>query len=135
MRHRRHTFDSLLIQAGASLAYVRDQMGHSSIQVTIDIYGHLIPWENVSFVEKLNGVTCPQDSRKKGSGVNQTGLSECFRMNGWEAGIRTMIRRSRIYYRLLIPKGINNLVRQIAAESGKIRNAAARKTDSQGSPP
>jgi integrase len=29
----RHTYGSLLIQAGASLAYVRDQMGHSSIQV------------------------------------------------------------------------------------------------------
>jgi len=39
----RHTFGSLLIQTGASLAYVRDQMGHSSIQVTVDIYGHLIP--------------------------------------------------------------------------------------------
>src|SRR5262249_11186955 len=37
----RRTFGSLLIQADASLAYVRDQMGHSSIQVTVDIYGHL----------------------------------------------------------------------------------------------
>jgi integrase len=33
----RHTFGSLLIQTGASLAYVREQMGHSSIQVTVDI--------------------------------------------------------------------------------------------------
>src|SRR5947207_4007287 len=33
----RHSYGSLLIQAGASLAYVRDQMGHSSIQVTVDI--------------------------------------------------------------------------------------------------
>jgi len=37
------TFGSLLIQGGASLAYVKEQMGHSSIQVTVDIYGHLIP--------------------------------------------------------------------------------------------
>jgi integrase len=43
----RHTFGSLLIQAGASLAYVRDQMEHSSIQVTVDIYGHLIPGANM----------------------------------------------------------------------------------------
>ena len=33
----RHTFGSLLIQTGVSLAYVRDQMGHSSIQVTVDV--------------------------------------------------------------------------------------------------
>jgi hypothetical protein len=42
--------------------------------------------------------------------------------------LRTLICRSRVCYRLLIPKEINNLVRQIAAESGKIRNAAARKS-------
>jgi len=57
----RHTFGSLLIQAGASLAYVRDQMGHSSIQVTVDI-GHLIPGANVAFVDRLDGVTSPQQS-------------------------------------------------------------------------
>ena len=61
----RHTFGSLLIQTGASLAYVRDQMGHSSIQVTVDIYGHLIPGSNISFVDKLDGLTCPQQSAIK----------------------------------------------------------------------
>jgi integrase len=30
----RYTFASLLIQDGASLAYVRDQLGHSSIAIT-----------------------------------------------------------------------------------------------------
>jgi integrase len=50
----RHTFGSLLIQSGASLVYVKEQMGHSSIQVTIDTYGHLIPGANVSFVDKLD---------------------------------------------------------------------------------
>jgi len=39
----RHTFGSLLLQNGASIVYVKEQMGHSSIQVTVDIYGHLIP--------------------------------------------------------------------------------------------
>jgi integrase len=42
----RHTFASLLIQHGESLAYVRDQLGHRSIQVTVDIYGHLVPGGN-----------------------------------------------------------------------------------------
>jgi integrase len=50
----RHTFGSLLIQAGASLTYVKEQMGHSSIQVTVDTYGHLLPGANVSFVDKLD---------------------------------------------------------------------------------
>jgi integrase len=50
----RHSFGSLLIQSGASIVYVKEQMGHSSIQVTVDIYGHLIPGANVSFVDRLD---------------------------------------------------------------------------------
>ena len=49
----RHTFGSLLLQNGASIVYVKEQMGHSSIQVTVDIYGHLIPGANVHFVDRL----------------------------------------------------------------------------------
>ena len=50
----RHTFASLLLQQGESLAYVKDQMGHSSIQVTVDIYGHLVPGGNRAAVDKLD---------------------------------------------------------------------------------
>jgi integrase len=53
----RHTFGSLLIQNGASIVYVKEQMGHSSIQVTVDIYGHLIPGANVSFVDRLDNAS------------------------------------------------------------------------------
>jgi hypothetical protein len=60
----RHTFDSLLIQAGVSSAYVQKQMGHRSIQVTIDVYGHLIPGENVAWIDTL-------DSTPKKSGGNR----------------------------------------------------------------
>ena len=50
----RHTFASRLIANGESLAYVRDQMGHSSIQVTVDIYGHLVPGSNKQAVDRLD---------------------------------------------------------------------------------
>ncbi|HEX9264371.1 MAG TPA: tyrosine-type recombinase/integrase, partial [Candidatus Binatia bacterium] len=50
----RHTFASLLIEQGESLAYVRDQMGHSSIQITVDTYGHLVPGGNRAAVDKLD---------------------------------------------------------------------------------
>jgi integrase len=52
----RHTYASLLIQAGESLAYVRDQLGHHSIKVTVDIYGHLAPEGNKQAVDKLDDV-------------------------------------------------------------------------------
>jgi integrase len=53
----RHTFGSLLIQAGVSPAYVQKQMGHRSIQVTIDVYGHLIPGENVAWIDTLDNIS------------------------------------------------------------------------------
>jgi integrase len=39
---------------GESLAYVRDQMGHHSIKVTVDIYGHLVPGANKAAVDRLD---------------------------------------------------------------------------------
>src|SRR5215469_11899697 len=62
----RHTFGSLLLQHGALLTYVKEQMGHSSIQVAVDTYGHLIPGANVSWVDSLDGETVPQQSNSPG---------------------------------------------------------------------
>ncbi len=38
----RHTFGALKIEQGENPYYIQRQMGHSSIQVTFDIYGHLL---------------------------------------------------------------------------------------------
>jgi len=53
----RHSFASLLLQNGESLTYVKEQMGHSSINVTVDIYGHMVPGGNRQAVDKLDDVT------------------------------------------------------------------------------
>jgi integrase len=39
----RHTFASLLIDSGANPKAVQEFMGHSKIQTTFDVYGHLFP--------------------------------------------------------------------------------------------
>ena len=49
----RHSFASLLIQNGASLAYVKEQMGHCSVQVTVDIYGDLVPGGDIKWIDRL----------------------------------------------------------------------------------
>jgi integrase len=51
----RHTFASLLLTDGAPIVYVSEQMGHSSIELTVKRYGHLIPGANRRFVNNLPG--------------------------------------------------------------------------------
>jgi len=41
----RHTFASLLIAQSENIKYISEQMGHGSIQITVDRYGHLFPSE------------------------------------------------------------------------------------------
>ena len=38
----RHTFATLLLNQGESPVYVKDQCGHSSIKITVDVYGKWI---------------------------------------------------------------------------------------------
>jgi len=38
---------------GESLAYVKDQLGHSSISMTVDVYGHLVPGANRAAMDRL----------------------------------------------------------------------------------
>jgi integrase len=51
----RHTYASLLIQSGESLAYVKEQPGHSSIQVTVDVYRPFVS-ANRAAVDKLDAI-------------------------------------------------------------------------------
>ncbi len=56
LRYALPAFASLLIQQGESLAYVQQQLGHSSIQVTVDVYGDLLPGpQSLSYLTPSNG--------------------------------------------------------------------------------
>ena len=43
----------LFITRGESLAYVKDQLGHSSISMTVDTYGNLVPGANRAAMDRL----------------------------------------------------------------------------------
>jgi integrase len=64
----RHTMASLLLSDGASPVYVTEQLGHTSIQMTVDIYGHLIPNSNRKVINGLDrqpSATPPQPVQKQ----------------------------------------------------------------------
>ena len=49
----RHTYASLMLRRGVPIAYVSKQLGHFSIQITVDLYGHFIPGADRHHVEGL----------------------------------------------------------------------------------
>ncbi|MEA3467463.1 MAG: tyrosine-type recombinase/integrase [Thermodesulfobacteriota bacterium] len=52
----RHTYASIMISTGCNLVYIRDQLGHSSIKVTADSYGHLMKNNTGKPVDALDGL-------------------------------------------------------------------------------
>ena len=53
----RHTFASMLIEAGEPLTYVQQQLGHHSPAFTLAAYGHLLPRGDRRAVDRLDDAT------------------------------------------------------------------------------
>ena len=64
----RHTAASLMIRAGADPKLIRTQLGHSTIAITYDVYGHLFPDRLDELSEDLDrlirGAASPRDMRR-----------------------------------------------------------------------
>jgi integrase len=51
------------------LTYIKEQLGHSSIKITVDVYGHLVPGANrqaVNRLPSLGGFQALKQKEKKG---------------------------------------------------------------------
>ena len=59
----RHTYTSLLINAGESIKYVSRQLGHASIQITADLYGHLFKETSLAAMTRL-GQRIPEREKR-----------------------------------------------------------------------
>jgi len=57
----RHTYASLLIAQGAHPKYIQAQLGHASIQTTLDRYGHLMPDVHAAEARKLDRLVFGQN--------------------------------------------------------------------------
>lgn len=50
----RHTFASMMIASGANIKQISHIMGHSSITITLDTYGHLLPGSHQEAADKMD---------------------------------------------------------------------------------
>jgi integrase len=65
----RHSFASLLLQHGESPAYIQRQLGHASIQLTVDTYGKWLPMGNKAAVNRLDDGTGSKVVAKTATGT------------------------------------------------------------------
>jgi integrase len=57
----RHTFASLLIDAGSNPKAIQTFMGHSKIQTAFDTYGHLMPGSHDEVRERMDAYLALRD--------------------------------------------------------------------------
>lgn len=57
-----------MVAVGAHPKYLQAQMGHSSIRVTLDLYGHLFPDANRGVLDALDELTAPSTPHREKRG-------------------------------------------------------------------
>ena len=60
----RHSYASILLADGASPAYVQEQLGHSSIKLTVDTYGRWLRKKAPGAVDRLDEVPAKASGSK-----------------------------------------------------------------------
>jgi len=78
----RQTYATILLMAHLSPVYVKNQLGHSSIKTTVDIYGHWIPGEGRGGLDEALGglVERKQDAKCIFSHIGKTKSCNLLRL-------------------------------------------------------
>jgi integrase len=94
----RHTFASLLLQAGAPITYVSRQLGHKDSAITLRVYAHWLPestaWKGVDWLDDTQASATPAQPDRK-IAVGEHALSPYGAMVS-RVGIEPTTRRLRV---------------------------------------
>jgi integrase len=87
----RHTFASLMIAAGVNPKALQTFMGHASITVTLDQYGHLFPGSEGEAAELLDAFLAESHERARSAAIAASDLGE---VRGKSDPLRSGLERS-----------------------------------------
>lgn len=82
----RHTFASLMIAAGVNPKALQTFMGHSSITVTLDRYGHLFPGSEGEAAVLLDAYLAESHERARSASIDESDLGEVLGKSGPSRG-------------------------------------------------
>ena len=69
LHEARHTFASLMIAAGVNAKALATYMGHASVTITLDRYGHLMPGNEDEAAALLDAYLARESTAKRLAGV------------------------------------------------------------------
>jgi integrase len=72
----RHTFASLMIAAGVNAKALQTYMGHASVSITLDRYGHLMPGSEAEAAELLDSYLAAQREQAEDAARSAEGEPE-----------------------------------------------------------
>ncbi|MGH2868939.1 MAG: tyrosine-type recombinase/integrase, partial [Solirubrobacteraceae bacterium] len=78
----RHTFASLMIAAGVNPKALQTFMGHSSITVTLDRYGHLFPGSEGEAAVLLDTYLAGSHERARSASIDTSGCGPIVGQSG-----------------------------------------------------
>jgi len=124
----RHTYASLLIANKEEPKRIQTLMGHSSIKITFDVYGHLLPNASDGVADRLSGLVFSEDAVASGSKMvataraGATGLPQTPENNGSPGRTRTAdpVINSHLLYRLSY-RGMIGRARMLWWKSGRVK--------------
>ena len=96
----RHTFASLLLQQGESPAYVQRQLGHASIQLTVDTYGKWLPMGNKAAVNRLDDENGSKVVAKTPTGTPDVSEVPVTTGGPWRTRTSDPLIKSQLLYQL-----------------------------------
>ena len=86
----RHTFASLLLQAGVPITYVSRQLGHRDSAITLRVYAHWLPETGAEKgVDRLDDATSRNLYATRASAVGESDPPKPLKRNGEPPGTRT----------------------------------------------
>jgi hypothetical protein len=71
----RHTVAALMIAEGAHPEKIKRHLGHSSITVTMDVYGHMFPADDEAIAERLHEAPTPRPRGQYADKIGRTVLT------------------------------------------------------------
>jgi len=97
----RHTHASLMLKAGIHPKVVSERLGHANIGITLDLYGHVLPWLQEAAAVKFDRILEVDDKENSNANVSKMlADSDDLASEPCETRTRDTLIKSQVLYQL-----------------------------------